>query len=82
MSVMTADHVAVPIDRDAKPGPATPEVTPRGLAFSAVLHGSIVVLILFGLPSLFRRPPPQETPIAVQLVTIGHIRPSKMDCVT
>jgi hypothetical protein len=71
MSVMTVDSVSVPLERDAKPEPATPEVTPRGLAFSAILHGSIIVLILFGLPALFRRPPPPETPIAVHLVMIA-----------
>ena len=30
-----------------------------------------LALVLFGLPTLFRQPPPQETPIAVQLVTIA-----------
>ena len=71
MSVTTAEPVSVPFEPGARPAPATPEMTPRGLALSAVLHGGIVALVLFGLPSLFRRPPPPETPIAVQLVTIA-----------
>jgi hypothetical protein len=71
MSVTTADPAAVPLESRAKPEPGTPEMTPRGLAFSAALHVGIVAVILFGLPSLFHRPPPQETPIAVQLVTIA-----------
>ena len=71
MSVTTADPASVPFEPGARPGPATPEMTPRGLAFSAVMHAGILALVLFGLPSLFRRAPPPETPIAVQLVTIA-----------
>ena len=44
---------------------------PGGIALSATLHVGLLVLILFGLPSLFHRPPPEETPIAVELVTIA-----------
>lgn len=49
----------------------TPEMMPGGIALSATLHVAMAVLIVFGLPNLFRKPPPQETPIAVQLVTIA-----------
>ena len=71
MSVMTADPASARVEPSAKPEPAAPEMTSRGLAFSAVLHIGILALVLFGLPSLFRRQPPPETPIAVQLVTIA-----------
>jgi hypothetical protein len=71
MSVTTAELGAMTIERGAKPGAASPEMTPRGLAFSGALHVGVVAVVLFGLPSLFHRPPPQETPIAVQLVTIA-----------
>jgi len=71
MSVTTAEFGAITVERGAKPGAAVPEVTPRGLALSAVLHAGVVALILFGLPSLFQRRPTAETPIAVQLVTIA-----------
>jgi outer membrane biosynthesis protein TonB len=47
------------------------ELMPGGLALSGALHILAFLLILFGLPTLFRHPPPEETPIAVQLVTIA-----------
>jgi hypothetical protein len=58
------------------PEPPLPEVLPdgvgrRGLALSGVLHLVLGSLFIFGLPTLFHPPAPQETPIAVQLVTIG-----------
>src|SRR4051794_35548939 len=71
MSVAMAELGAMTIERAARPGAAAHEMTPRGLVFSAALHVAVVALILFGLPSLFHRPPPQETPIAVELVTIA-----------
>lgn len=49
--------------------PADP--MPRGIALSAALHLGILILVLLGLPNLFRTPPAEETPIAVDLVTIG-----------
>ena len=55
MSVTTADSARCCVERGAKPAPRTPEMTPRGLAFSAALHVGIVALVLFGLPSLFHR---------------------------
>jgi hypothetical protein len=50
---------------------AAPEAMRGGVALSATLHVVIAGLIVFGLPNLFRKPPVQETPIAVQLVTIA-----------
>src|SRR5688500_18048526 len=44
---------------------------PGGIVLSATLHVVMAVLIVFGVPNLFRKPPPPETPIAVQLVTIA-----------
>ncbi len=53
------------------PEPMTDGVGRRGLAFSAVLHLILGSLFIFGLPTLFHPPVPQEMPIAVQLVTMG-----------
>jgi outer membrane biosynthesis protein TonB len=63
----------------AQPGPSRrshpielPEgIARRGLALSGVLHLGLLVILAFGLPTLFRPPPPQEMPIAVDLVNIG-----------
>jgi outer membrane biosynthesis protein TonB len=43
----------------------------RGLALSAALHLVLGIILIFGLPTLFHPPTPEEMPIAVQLVTIG-----------
>jgi outer membrane biosynthesis protein TonB len=43
----------------------------RGLALSGVLHFALIILLVFGVPTLFRPPPPAELPIAVDLVNIG-----------
>src|SRR5260370_1839209 len=64
MSVMT-------VERGLTPGPAKPLKMPEGIALSATLHIGLFALILLGLPHLFRQPPPEEMPIAVQLVTIA-----------
>jgi hypothetical protein len=64
MSDMTVEH-------GLAPGPAQPLKMPEGIAFSAVLHVGVVALILIGLPQLFRAPPLEEQPIAVDLVTIA-----------
>lgn len=58
-------------ERGLSPDSATPEGMPKGIAFSATLHAATLVLIALGLPTLFHRPPPEEMPIAVQLVTIA-----------
>jgi len=70
ISMMTVEAV----ERDLAPGtPGTTarEVMPGGIALSATLHVGMLVLIVLGLPSLFHHPPPQEQPIAVELVTIA-----------
>jgi outer membrane biosynthesis protein TonB len=43
----------------------------RGIVFSAVLHVVLGGFLIIGLPRLFDPPPPEEMPIAVQLVTIA-----------
>ena len=67
---MTVDAVERAVAPGA-PGAKPPDMRPGGIALSATLHLGLLALILFGLPSLFHRPPPQETPIAVALVTIA-----------
>jgi len=47
------------------------EMMPGGVALSATLHIGMLAAILLGLPNLFHHPPPEETPIAVELVTIA-----------
>ena len=58
------------------PEPVLPEAMPDGvgrpgLALSVALHLVLGSLFIFGLPTLFHPPTPQEMPIAVQLVTMG-----------
>ncbi|MGD9613918.1 MAG: hypothetical protein AB7H90_01825 [Alphaproteobacteria bacterium] len=53
--------------RDMTPG----SMTRGGIAASAALHVVVAALVVFGVPNLFRKPPPQDMPIAVQLVTIA-----------
>lgn len=70
ISMMTVEAV----ERDLAPGtPGTTarEVMPGGIALSATLHVGMLLLIVLGLPTLFHHPPPQEQPIAVELVTIA-----------
>jgi outer membrane biosynthesis protein TonB len=69
MSLAVADPVPPP-DRPL-PEPMPDGVGRRGLALSAVLHVALGSLFVFGLPTLFHPPTPQEMPIAVELVTIG-----------
>lgn len=64
ISVITAEP-------GSEPSASVRERMPGGIALSATLHIGMLALILVGLPSLFHRPPPQETPIAVELVTIA-----------
>src|SRR4051794_41498059 len=47
------------------------DMTRGGVAASAALHVIVAALVVFGVPNLFRKPPPQDMPIAVQLVTIA-----------
>jgi len=44
---------------------------PGGIALSATMHLLIAALIVLGLPTLLHPPPPQDMPIAVELVTIA-----------
>ena len=53
--------------RDVNPG----DMTRSGIAASAALQSIVAALVVFGVPNLFRKPPPQDMPIAVQLVTIA-----------
>lgn len=46
-------------------------VSSRGIALSAALHVAVIGVLIVGLPRLFAPPPPQEMPIAVQLVTMA-----------
>lgn len=65
MTAITIEHGTTP---DAA---KVPEVLRGGIALSATLHVSLALLIVLGLPSLFRKPPPQQSAIAVQLVTLA-----------
>jgi hypothetical protein len=58
-------------ERSAAPGATDREMMPGGIALSATLHIGLLAVILLGLPRLFHHPPPEETPIAVELVTIA-----------
>jgi hypothetical protein len=58
-------------ERGTAPGTPAPDMMPGGIALSATLHLAMLAVILLGLPSLFHHPPPQEIPIAVELVTIA-----------
>lgn len=58
-------------DQDLVPGSAISDRMPGGIALSATMHIALLILILVGLPNLFRPPMPQDQPIAVELVTIG-----------
>jgi hypothetical protein len=58
-------------ERGAAVGTETRDVMPGGIAASAAMHVCIFALIILGLPTLFRRPPIEEQPIAVELVTIA-----------
>ncbi|HEV2189788.1 MAG TPA: hypothetical protein VGR70_21450 [Stellaceae bacterium] len=65
MSVMVLER-GVPLDIDGA------EPMPRGgIIASAAMHLGIFVLIIVGLPSLFRPHIPDDQPIAVELVTIA-----------
>ena len=69
MSVATAEPELTeePVAREAMPD----GVVPRGMALSAALHLVLGSLFILGLPRLFAPPPPEDMPIAVELVTIA-----------
>jgi outer membrane biosynthesis protein TonB len=53
------------------PGSAAPDSISHGMTLSAALHAVLGGLLVFGLPTLFHPPVPQEMPIAVDLVMAG-----------
>jgi hypothetical protein len=58
------------------PGPPLPQRDEMGtgLVVSAVLHTVFLVLMLLGLPNLFKRePPPEETVVAVQVINLAQL---------
>ena len=66
MSVATIDR----IEHAIAPKEGTRREMSSGIALSATLHVAVIVLIIVGLPTLFR-PAHEESPIAVELVTIA-----------
>jgi hypothetical protein len=54
-----------------EPSSASEEPMPRGIALSAALHLVVALLVVFGLPTLFRARMEENPPIAVRLVTIA-----------
>ncbi len=44
-----------------------------GLICSAVLHLTVLVIMVLGLPNFWSSPPPQDEPIAVQLVNMADV---------
>ena len=46
-------------------------IAPYGIALSVALHLVCGGLFIFGLPRLFAPPPPQDMPVAVELVTVA-----------
>jgi len=69
MSVATAEQELTeePAARDEMPD----GITSRGIALSVALHLVLGSLFILGLPRLFDPPPPEEMPVAVELVTIA-----------
>ena len=76
MSVITVEH-RMPTPA-AAPGNAAAPPMPGGIAASAILHLGIFALILLGLPSLFRSPPPEEMPIEFDYTTVSRIIESEV----
>ena len=69
MSVAAAQPALSP--ELAFPEPMADGVGRRGLVLSAALHLLLGAVLIFGLPTLFHPPTPEEMPIAVELVTMG-----------
>jgi len=69
MSLALAEPM--PTGRTVVPREPTSGVTGLGIALSAALHVVLGTVLIIGLPRLFDPPPPEEMPIAVQLVTIA-----------
>jgi outer membrane biosynthesis protein TonB len=49
----------------------TADITRSGYVGSAVLHLALLAAIVFGIPEIFNRPPPEEHAIAVRLAVIA-----------
>src|SRR5271163_2218402 len=69
MSVAAAEPglTEEPVVREAMPD----SIAPPGIALSVALHIVLGSLFIFGLPRLFAPPPPEDMPVAVELVTIA-----------
>jgi len=69
MSVATAEPglIEEPLILDAMPD----GIARRGVAFSVALHLVLGGLFILGLPRLFDPPPPEDMPVAVELVTVA-----------
>ena len=65
MSVLVLDEGGLAVESEIR------DMTPGGIAASAVMHAAILAAIIIGLPTLFRPPIPEDQPIAVELVNIG-----------
>jgi outer membrane biosynthesis protein TonB len=63
-----------PVQRPVMPPAKRRDEMGTGLAVSAVLHTAFVVLMLLGLPNLFKRePPPEESVVAVQVINLAQL---------
>ena len=69
MTLAAAEPLPMP-EADFPP-PMPDGIVGRGFALSAALHVVFGTIIILGLPTLFHPRPPEEMPIAVQLVTMG-----------
>jgi hypothetical protein len=65
MSVLVLDEGGLAVESETR------DMTPGGIAASAVMHAAILAAIIIGLPTLFRPPVPEDQPIAVELVNIA-----------
>ena len=45
----------------------------RGMLFSLLLHGALLLLLIFGLPDFFFPPPPHETAMSVELLPMSEM---------
>ncbi|HTW54119.1 MAG TPA: hypothetical protein VME45_19685 [Stellaceae bacterium] len=65
MSVLVLDEGGLAVESESR------DMTPGGIAASAVMHTAILAAIIIGLPTLFRPVVPEDQPIAVELVNIA-----------
>src|ERR1051326_5423553 len=71
MSAITAERSMPPPGETRETPPASEGIPGSSIALSAGLHIGLFLLILLGLPNLFRHKPAEDMPIAVDLVTIA-----------